>query len=1005
MPPPAPSTVCHKCRYSNPSGSLLCAKCHSSLSNEDTTVTGGDVAADWSRVVAEEETSGQALARGSIIASRYEILQLLGEGGMGAVYKARDRELDRFIALKVIRPELAGHPRVLQRFKQELLLARQVTHRNVIRIFDLGVFENLKFITMEFVEGRDLSNLLDERKFAVPETIDIIQQTARALEAAHSENVIHRDLKPQNIMVSENGKVSVMDFGLARSLESTGLTQAGALIGTPAYMSPEQALGNPLDARSDLFSLGIIFYEMLTGVVPFKAETMLASMLKRTQGAATAPVELDPTIPKDVSDVVMKCLATDAANRYQNVGELLSDLDILARQYGIAASSLSMGGVARAGPGSSVLSTALSSFQLPKPEPAPPLRQMADSAAWKWIAGTLLVVAIAAGGIVGWMKFSGAGKTAHVAPMTLLIADFNNHTGDPVFSGTLESTLKLALEGASFISAYDRTRMRDLGLKAVSGALDEAQAQAIAASQGLNVVVSGSLDRRGADYRLSLRAVQTVTGKVLATSEEIAPNKDQVLFAVTKLGTAVRKALGDATSESAQRLSMETLTAASLEAVHEYAAGLDALSTGKFGEAQQHLSRAVDLDPNFGMAYTVMASAARNLGRQQDAEKYIREALKHIDRMTERERYRTRAYLYLLTGDHQKCVDEYGALLERYPSDSGAYTNVSVCLLHLHNVPKALEAARRAVGILPKRAIYRGNLAMDLAYSGDPEAAANEAAEALKLGYANAYLHLAYASLLQDRPAEAADAYHKFEKVNPSDAATGLADLAAYEGRFPDAVKILDAGIAADMSGRTPDPDAASTKLWALANVQLLRGQNGPALASVKRALDLSKAFQTRFVSAQIYVAVGEIAKARELASGLASELQIEPQAYAKLLEGEAALKERDARGAVKLFTEANNLLDTWIGRFDLGRAYLDMGAFVEADSEFDRCIKRRGEALALFLDLPTYAWFPPVYYYQGRAREGMKSAGFSESYKKYLNIRGNAADPLAAEIRRRISQ
>jgi tetratricopeptide (TPR) repeat protein len=185
-----------------------------------------------------------------------------------------------------------------------------------------------------------------------------------------------------------------------------------------------------------------------------------------------------------------------------------------------------------------------------------------------------------------------------------------------------------------------------------------------------------------------------------------------------------------------------------------------------------------------------------------------------------------------------------------------------------------------------------------------------------------------------------------------------------------------------------------------------LRGQKGPALAAATRALDLSKGVPTRFVVARVYVELGEIAKAHELAAGLSSELQIEPQAFAKLIEGEAALKEKDARGAVKLFTEANNLLDTWIGRFDLGRAYLEMGAFPEADSEFDRCIKRRGEALSLFLDLPTYGYFPPVYYYQGRAREGMKSAGFAESYKKYVSIRGKAGeDPLLAEIRHKESR
>ena len=202
-----------------------------------------------------------SLEEGSVLADRYEILKLLGQGGMGAVYKARDRELDRLVALKVIRPEFAGHASILQRFKQELLLARKITHRNIIRIYDLGVADGLRFITMEFVEGQDLSSLLEERhKFTPDETVTILRQVCAALEAAHAEGVVHRDLKPQNIMIGEGGRVCVMDFGLARSMEATGLTQAGAVMGTPAYMSPEQAKGMPADERSDLFSLGIIAY-------------------------------------------------------------------------------------------------------------------------------------------------------------------------------------------------------------------------------------------------------------------------------------------------------------------------------------------------------------------------------------------------------------------------------------------------------------------------------------------------------------------------------------------------------------------------------------------------------------------------------------------------------------------------------------------------------------------------------------------------------------------------
>ncbi len=934
---------------------------------------------NWSRATgsgASESDSAFSLAEGSVVADRYEILKMLGEGGMGAVYKARDRELDRLVALKVIRSELAGHASVLQRFKQELILARQITHRNVIRIYDLGVAEGLRFITMEYVDGKDLSSLLEERKFAPEEAVKILRQICEALQAAHTAGVVHRDLKPNNVMIESSGRVVVMDFGLARSMEATGLTQAGTIMGTPAYMSPEQAKGMPADERSDIFSLGIIAYQMLTGVIPYQADTAFASMLLRTQGPPPPPVQLDPSVPQPLSDMVLKSLATDPAARYQSVGLLEKDLHDWEEGT------------------------------LHRNIVTPPMAMMSESKAGKWIALSVGSALVLMAGAYGAYRLLNRPAAAPVAPMTVLISDFNNHTGDQVFTGTLESTLTAALEGASFISAYDRTGLRGLGLKPISGAFDEPKAEEVAASQGLNVVVSGSLDRRGAGYQLSLRAVQAVTGKVLANADATAPDKDQVLFAVTKVGSAIRKALGDSTSESAQRLSMETLSAANLEAVHEYAAGLDTLSAGKFADAQAHLSRAVDLDPDFGMAYTIMASAARNQGKFQEAEQYIREAIKRSGRMTERERYRTRAYLYFLTGDYQKCVDEYSALLERYAADTGAYTNISVCLVHVRNVPKALELARRAVTILPKRAIYHSNLAMGLAFSGDFQGAAKEAAQTMKLGYVNGYLIQAFAHLGQEQTEAAAEDYNNLAKTLPSDAATGLADLATYEGRYSDAVKILEKGLKDDLGGVHPDKDAAATKYWMLAHVQLLRKQNAAALTAAKLALDNNQAFQTRLVAGQVYAALGEEAKARELATGLAMELQVDPQVYAKLIEGDIALKNGDSHGAVKLFTDANNLRDTWLGRFELGRAYVEAGAFAEADAEFDRCIKRRGEALSLFLDLSTYGYFPQVYYYQGRAREGMKTGGFADSYKKYLSIRGKAGeDPLLNDARKRAGQ
>ena len=267
---------------------------------------------------------------------------------MGAVYQARDQELDRIIALKVIRPELAANPSILARFKQELILSRNITHKNVVRIFDLGEAEGTKFITMEYVEGEDLRGILRRMgKFHSKEAVVIIQQICRALEAAHTEGVIHRDLKPQNVMRDPQGRVVVMDFGLARSLESEGMTQTGALVGTLEYMSPEQALGGSLDQRSDLFAVGLIFYELLTGKAPYKADTAIASLMKRTHERAIPASEVDASVPVSVSAIVSRCLERDPKERFQSASDLLKELEAwssdpdhaVTSKFGIASST------------------------------------------------------------------------------------------------------------------------------------------------------------------------------------------------------------------------------------------------------------------------------------------------------------------------------------------------------------------------------------------------------------------------------------------------------------------------------------------------------------------------------------------------------------------------------------------------------------------------------------------------------------------------------------------
>ncbi len=291
-------------------------------------ISSGPSAGQGASASFRSHTSQFLLTPGMLVTQRYEILQMLGEGGMGAVYKARDRELNRLVALKVIRPELAQDPGILQRFKQEILLSSKVTHRNVVRIYDLGETETFKFITMEYVEGKDLRSLLTEKhKLPAQEAIAIIQQVFSGLGAAHREGIIHRDLKPGNIMVDAQGRVVVMDFGLARTIASDGMTRTGLMVGTMEYMSPEQAQAKELDARSDIFTVGLILYELLSGKMPYAADSAVASLLKRTHERAAPVSDHDAAIPRSVSSIVAKCLERDPKQRYQNTDEALADLE------------------------------------------------------------------------------------------------------------------------------------------------------------------------------------------------------------------------------------------------------------------------------------------------------------------------------------------------------------------------------------------------------------------------------------------------------------------------------------------------------------------------------------------------------------------------------------------------------------------------------------------------------------------------------------------------------
>ena len=624
---------------------------------------------------------------------------------------------------------------------------------------------------------------------------------------------------------------------------------------------------------------------------------------------------------------------------------------------------------------------------------------------WRVVAAGLVLVAALTSGAVWLIRLASPPPPTEHEPVSVVIADISNGTGDASFDRTLEPMLKIALEDAGFVTAFDRNAIRrSLGVKPPEK-LDERAAQEIAVKQGLGVVLSGTLAAaRAGRYEVTLKATQAVTGNVIADVRRTASNKSEVLAVATRLAGDVRRGLGDETPDSDKRFAMETLSATSLDVVREYAAAAESMSKSKFAEARDHFSKTVALDRNFGLGYAGMAISSRNLDKQQDAENYIKEAVRHLDGMTERERFRTRGLFYFITADYQNCVKEFGDLIAKYSADASARNNLALCSTYLRDMPRAVAEMRKVVTILPKRALYRENLALYAAYSGDVKTPAEEASAFEEPGMF-ALLAVAFSQLLQGQVPEATATYQslaKIDELGASYTASGLGDLALYEGRLADAVVLFTKGAAADLASK--DPDRAANKFAALAYSEVLRGQKKNAMAAAEQALKNSNAPKVRFLTARVFVEADGIPRARTLAASLASELQAEPQAYAKLIEGDIALESGDARQAAKSFTEANALLDTWIGHFDLGRAYLEIGALTQADSEFDRCLKRRGEALSLFLDEePTYGYFPPVYYYQGRVREGLKNAGFADSYRLYLGIRGQSKEaPLVVEARRR---
>ena len=919
--------------------------------------------------------------------SHYTIDRLLGKGGMGEVYLAHDTVLDRDVAIKFLPDPIQHDPGARERFLREAKSAAALDHPFICQIYETGMEGGKTYIVMEYVEGCTLSKKLSEGPLPLKDALNTAYEVAEALEIAHAKGIVHRDLKPANIMCTPQGHVKVMDFGLAKkylpggesisatitqSLTPEAMTQAGQIVGTIDHMSPEQAKGETVDPRSDIFSLGIILYELVVGKNPFErpspVETLSAVIRDPIPTLALKPKSAGPAL----QPILKKCLAKKRTERYANVAQLAEDLRKLRDK--------------------------VSSGLMWKK--------------WASIGAAAAVVILAA---VSVWKFVLAPKKgappAAPEPVSVLLADVQNRTGNPIFDGVLETVLSVNLDGATYISLYDGKQARQRAPEFKPGAerLDMDVALLLSRSEGINAVVSGSIENASAGFLLKIWAVDPANGSSLANVAQSL--KDQnAIFNVVKVMTAeLQGNLVKMPPESKEIFGQETFTTTSLQAVQTYSTAQRLDAEAKYEEAAKEYLHTLDYDPNFGRAYAGLAAIYYSQGDLQKADEYYQKALKFVDHMTDREKFRTRGGYALFKFDYRTAVDQYAALVNRYPKDAVGHAMLAFAYYQGRQMDKAFEEGSASVKHNPRHISPRYNICWYALATGQFPKAEQESQSLMNdfPKFAEGYLVHALSEIAQGRIAPAEETYRRLEAVSPGGktiAQTGLADIALYEGRGSEAVKILEAGLAYDI--KNDRKDIAADKALILAQIHDSLGKLEAAVRYADQALQLSDQGHILVRAGEIYIHGRKDDKAREIQGKLAKQIQLENQAYAKLLGGCFSLTRGEAANACNLFRESLALVDSWIGRLDLGKAFLEAGAFAEAQAEFETCLKRGGETSSVFLnDLPTFRYLPQVYYYLGRAQEGLGSAGAKASYEKFLKImeKADAGDALIAAARSRL--